>query len=47
VEYTPQAYVPSDIDNFAKSFDPLLSGKRPQLVSIDGGQYEIRFHFRS
>jgi len=37
VEYTPQAYIPSDIDKFAKTYAPDLIGKRPELVSIDGG----------
>jgi len=41
VEYTPQAYIPSDIDNFAKMYEPLLVGSRPKLVSIDGGQYKF------
>jgi len=37
VEYTPQAYVASDLDNFAETYDKNLVGKRPNLVSIDGG----------
>jgi hypothetical protein len=39
VEYTPQAYVPSDLDIFAKTYAPDILGKRPKLVSIDGGQF--------
>jgi hypothetical protein len=41
-EFTPGAYVPSDLDNFGKAYAPDIVGKRPKLVSIDGGQ----FHFR-
>jgi tripeptidyl-peptidase-1 len=37
VEYTPQAYVPSDLDLFAKIFAPAAVGYRPHLESIDGG----------
>ncbi|KAJ7093316.1 subtilisin-like protein [Mycena belliarum] len=37
VEYTPQAYVPTDIDVFASYYATDLVGKRPNLVSIDGG----------
>ncbi|KAJ7089341.1 subtilisin-like protein [Mycena belliarum] len=37
VEYTPQAYVPADLDMFAKAFGPSLVHARPTLVSIDGG----------
>ncbi|KAJ7107899.1 peptidase S8/S53 domain-containing protein [Mycena epipterygia] len=37
VEYTPQAYLASDIDNFAKSYAADLVGKRPVLQAIDGG----------
>lgn len=37
VEYTPQAYVPSDIDVFSATYEPALSGKRPTLAAIDGG----------
>lgn len=38
VEYTPQAYRPADLDMFAKKYAPGNLGKRPTLVSIDGGQ---------
>jgi hypothetical protein len=38
VEYTPMAYNPSDLDMFATNFSTGLVGKRPKLVSIDGGR---------
>ncbi|KAF8148410.1 peptidase S8/S53 domain-containing protein [Crassisporium funariophilum] len=37
VEYTPQAYLQSDLDTFARNFSKDLVGKSPKLVSIDGG----------
>lgn len=37
VEYTPQAYVASDLDMFFKNFSQSQVGERPVLVSIDGG----------
>lgn len=37
VEYTPQAYVPSDLDLFFRNFSPRAVGDRPILDSIDGG----------
>lgn len=37
VEYSPQAYVQSDLDLFAKNFSTGLEGVSPTLVSIDGG----------
>ncbi|KAH7906634.1 peptidase S8/S53 domain-containing protein, partial [Hygrophoropsis aurantiaca] len=37
VEYTPQAYIQSDLDSFAKNFSTGLEGISPILVSIDGG----------
>ncbi|KZT01332.1 subtilisin-like protein [Laetiporus sulphureus 93-53] len=37
VEYTPQAYVPSDLDMFFANFSPSQVGERPVLFSIDGG----------
>lgn len=37
VEYSPQAYVQSDLDLFAKNFSTGLQGVSPTLVSIDGG----------
>jgi len=37
VEYTPQAYVPGDLDMFFKNFSSSMVGQRPVLASIDGG----------
>ncbi|EME50290.1 hypothetical protein DOTSEDRAFT_68978 [Dothistroma septosporum NZE10] len=37
VEYTPQAYVPSDLDLFFNNFSTKQVGQRPTLDSIDGG----------
>lgn len=37
VEYTPQAYVASDLDQFFRNFTPDAVGERPILDSIDGG----------
>jgi len=37
VEFTPQAYLGSDLDMFFKQFSPNQVGVRPELVSIDGG----------
>lgn len=37
VEYTPQAYVPSDLDLFFQNFSSKQVGERPILDSIDGG----------
>uniref|UniRef100_A0A0W0G632 tripeptidyl-peptidase II n=1 Tax=Moniliophthora roreri TaxID=221103 RepID=A0A0W0G632_MONRR len=37
VEFTPQAYVPEDLDIFFGNFSPSQVGARPELVSIDGG----------
>ncbi|KAL4071281.1 peptidase S8/S53 domain-containing protein [Scleroderma yunnanense] len=37
VEYTPQAFVQSDLQLFAKNYSHDLVGKSPGLVSIDGG----------
>jgi tripeptidyl-peptidase-1 len=37
VEYTPQAYVPSDLDLFFQNFSTKQVGDRPILDSIDGG----------
>ncbi|EMD37154.1 hypothetical protein CERSUDRAFT_84189 [Gelatoporia subvermispora B] len=37
VEYTPQVYVPSDLDMFFKNFSESQIGERPTMVSIDGG----------
>ncbi|KAF2121046.1 peptidase S8/S53 domain-containing protein [Lophiotrema nucula] len=48
VEYTPQAYVPSDLDLFFKNFSMKQVGDRPILDSIDGGvvqQTNMSFNF--
>nr|POF26206.1 tripeptidyl-peptidase sed1 [Quercus suber] len=37
VEYTPQAYVPHDLDTFFKNYSKQAIGTRPILDSIDGG----------
>lgn len=37
VEYTPQAYLASDLDKFFEEFYPKLVGERPIFDSIDGG----------
>lgn len=37
VEYTPQAYLPSDLDMFFRNFSPSQVGQRPIFDSIDGG----------
>ena len=37
VEYTPQAYLQSDLDMFNRNFSQSLVGASPTLVSIDGG----------
>ncbi|KAF7800219.1 hypothetical protein EIP86_011466 [Pleurotus ostreatoroseus] len=38
VEYTPQSYIPGDLDMFFKNFSSSQVGQRPDLISIDGGQ---------
>lgn len=38
VEYTPQSYIPSDLDVFARNFTHAAVGYRPTLASIDGGK---------
>lgn len=48
VEYTPQAYVPSDLDLFFKNFSTKQVGQRPILDSIDGGyiqQTDMEFKY--
>jgi len=37
VEYTPQAYLPSDLDMFFKNFSSSQVGERPIFDSVDGG----------
>jgi tripeptidyl-peptidase I len=43
VEYTPQAYVPSDLDMFFANFSKKAVGERPILDSIDGGVVQQDF----
>ena len=40
VEYTPQAYLQSDLDMFFANFSPSLVGKSPDFISMDGGQFK-------
>ncbi|KAI6136974.1 peptidase S8/S53 domain-containing protein [Pisolithus sp. B1] len=42
-EYTPQSFVQSDLQLFAKNFSTDLIGKSPALVSIDGGYYQTQY----
>ena len=37
-EYTPQAYLKSDLEMFARNYSTDLIGKEPKMVSIDGGE---------
>ncbi|EIN12224.1 subtilisin-like protein [Punctularia strigosozonata HHB-11173 SS5] len=37
VEFTPQAFLADDLDLFFTNFSPNALGKRPNLISIDGG----------
>ncbi|GAB7355453.1 hypothetical protein MBLNU459_g5957t2 [Dothideomycetes sp. NU459] len=37
VEYTPESYLPSDLDLFFKTYEPAAVGERPIFDSIDGG----------
>ncbi|KZT64886.1 subtilisin-like protein [Daedalea quercina L-15889] len=43
VEYTPQAYVASDLDMFFSNFSPSQVGQRPVLYSIDGGYIQTDY----
>lgn len=38
VEYTPQSYLQSALNMFAKNFSQALYGKAPHMVSIDGSK---------
>jgi hypothetical protein len=40
VEYTPQAYLQSDLDMFHGNFSDGLVGVAPYMVSIDGGMLD-------
>ncbi|TBU37252.1 subtilisin-like protein [Dichomitus squalens] len=37
LEFTPQAFLQSDLDMFFANFSPSQVGKKPTLISIDGG----------
>ncbi|KAI0063498.1 subtilisin-like protein [Artomyces pyxidatus] len=37
VEFTPQSYLPGDLDLFFQNFSKSQVGTRPNLISIDGG----------
>ncbi|EIM82805.1 uncharacterized protein STEHIDRAFT_149190 [Stereum hirsutum FP-91666 SS1] len=37
VEFTPQAFLPGDLDLFFANFSPSQVGQRPNFISIDGG----------
>ncbi|EPQ54887.1 subtilisin-like protein [Gloeophyllum trabeum ATCC 11539] len=43
VEFTPQAYLPTDLDMFFSNYSPSLVGTRPVLVSIDGGYPQAQY----
>jgi tripeptidyl-peptidase-1 len=48
VEFTPQAYLPGDLDLFFSNFSPSLVGVRPNAVLIDGAviqSFEQSFDF--
>ncbi|CZT04252.1 related to tripeptidyl-peptidase 1 precursor [Rhynchosporium graminicola] len=44
VEYTPQAYLPGDLDKFFANFSKSAIGQRPILASIDGG-YDLDLEY--
>lgn len=43
VEYTPQSFLQSDLQMFAKNFSTDLIGESPVLVSIDGGYNQTQY----
>ncbi|KAG1881010.1 peptidase S8/S53 domain-containing protein [Suillus subluteus] len=43
VEYTPQAYLQSDLQMFAMNYSTDLLGKEPVMVSIDGGYAQTEY----
>ncbi|KAF8141189.1 peptidase S8/S53 domain-containing protein [Boletus edulis] len=43
VEYTPQAYLQTDLDMFFGNFSPSQNGTSPYLVSIDGGYAQTEY----
>ncbi|KAF9495245.1 hypothetical protein BDN71DRAFT_1506993 [Pleurotus eryngii] len=44
VEYTPQAYLQSDIDMFHFNYSREIMGKTPNIISIDGGESTLITH---
>ena len=44
VEYTPQAYLQSDLNLFNRNFSKHLVGESPNLVSIAGGRSEEKLN---
>ncbi|KAF7318745.1 Peptidase S53 domain-containing protein [Mycena chlorophos] len=40
VAFTPQTFIPSDLDLFFGNFSPALVGQRPEAVFIDGGVFQ-------
>ncbi|KAF9243183.1 peptidase S8/S53 domain-containing protein [Melanogaster broomeanus] len=43
VEYTPEAYLQTDLNMFAMNFSQGLYGKAPYMVSIDGGYAQTEY----
>jgi len=43
VEYTPQSYLPTDLDMFFTQFLPKAVGHRPTMDSIDGGNIQTEY----
>ncbi|EPQ51643.1 subtilisin-like protein [Gloeophyllum trabeum ATCC 11539] len=43
VEYTPQAYLQTDLNMFFGNFSPNLVGKSPAMVSVDGGYAQTEY----
>ncbi|KAG1746464.1 peptidase S8/S53 domain-containing protein [Suillus lakei] len=43
VEYTPQAYLQTDLQMFAMNYSTDLIGKEPYMVSIDGGYAQTEY----
>ena len=45
-EYTPGAYLQSDLDAFAKNFSTGLEGISPKFLAVDGGNFYELFLLR-
>ncbi|KAH7925311.1 subtilisin-like protein [Leucogyrophana mollusca] len=43
VEYTPEAYLKSDLEMFAMNYSQDLLGKEPYQISIDGGYQQMEY----